>query len=131
MLLCSHSFFFYRESRWVPLPTAPHIPHPVQLDLIERRMIAPNLLNISFTVTGGADKSSLHITPLNGYSLVQWSPTQNAIDVHGQRQTYFVFLCYGHYSGPWNFWILLRHVSLYQLVIYKMKFLVEHDCTRS
>ncbi len=96
----------------MPLPTAPYIARPIQLDLVSRERISPNMLNISFTVAGGADKSSLHITPLNGYSLVQWSPTRDAVEVHGERKTYFIFICYGHYSGPWNFWILLRHVRV-------------------
>ncbi len=64
-------------------------------------------MKLSFTIVGGFDKTSLHITPINGYSLAQWSFTEINL---ARRRTHFVFLTYGRESGPYDFWIILENV---------------------
>uniref|UniRef100_A0A914VXQ3 FXNA-like protease n=1 Tax=Plectus sambesii TaxID=2011161 RepID=A0A914VXQ3_9BILA len=104
-----HELFPPEESRWVSLPTTPPIERPLQLELVERSQPAKNQVNISFWVDGGTDKTSLHVTPINGYKMVQWSLTSTGLRDMADRRTYFAFICYGKYSGPWNFWVLLEH----------------------
>lgn len=97
------------------MPSAPAIPKPLHAKLVERQHINKNQLNLSITINGGADKMSLHITPLNGYKIKEWSfsPFQEVMNF-GLRKTYFVFMCYGH-EAPLerNIWILMENVSCF------------------
>ncbi|TMS35244.1 hypothetical protein L596_002688 [Steinernema carpocapsae] len=52
---------------------------------------------------------SLHVTPLSSFSLKQWSFTDLDIEEFGDRQTFFVFLTYGHERPDSRiFWVLLE-----------------------
>ncbi|CAI2343814.1 unnamed protein product [Caenorhabditis sp. 36 PRJEB53466] len=91
-----HELFPPEHSLWVPVPSPVPLPFPIDLKLIR----------------GGYDKMSLHVTPLNGYDLLSWSFTDIDIEEFGRRQTYFVFLTYGHEAPEVRrFWILLEHKS--------------------
>lgn len=95
----------------MPLPTEPPIPKPLSLELLERSRPAGNELNLTFVIRGGYDKMSLHVTPINGYSLKDWSFAPMDHETFGHRRTYFVFLTYGH-EAPVDrtFSILLENV---------------------
>lgn len=103
------------KSRWVPLPTPPTLPYPISVELLNREFTNGNkLLNMSFAVRGGVDKMSLHITPLNNYQLKEFSFTKFEDEILGKRQTYFVFMTYGHKPPENNerrFWITLEMVK--------------------
>lgn len=90
----------------------PHIPRPISVEMIGHEQPAGNQVKISLVIRGGADKMSLHVTPLNGYSLKEWSFTPIETEVLGMKTTYFVFLTYGH-EPPVDrtLWILLENVS--------------------
>lgn len=94
------------------MPSAPTIPNPLQAKLVQRQQIG-NQLKLFIKITGGTDKISLHITPLNEYKIKEWSfsPFQEVINF-GLRKTYFVFMCHGH-EAPLerNIWILLENVN--------------------
>lgn len=99
------------------LPTEPTIPNPVTLDLVERHRPTGNQLNLTFTIRGGADKMSLHVTPINGYFLKEWSFSPMDHETFGHRRTYFVFLTYGHEApADRTFSILLENVRQKLLV---------------
>lgn len=112
-----HSLAIYdllppEKSRWIDLPTAPTLPHPLSVELLDRTFSDNNnVLNMSFVVRGGVDKMSLHITPLNGYQLKEFSFTKFESSILGKRQTYFVFMTYGH-KAPEDrrFWVTLERV---------------------
>ncbi|KAI1720106.1 peptidase family m28 domain-containing protein [Ditylenchus destructor] len=105
-----HQLFPPEETRWVPLPSVPHIPRPISVEMIGHEQPAGNQVKISLVIRGGADKMSLHVTPLNGYSLKEWSFTPIETEVLGMKTTYFVFLTYGH-EPPVDrtLWILLEN----------------------
>lgn len=108
------------KSRWIPLPAAPILPHPISVELLGRDFLDNNrLLNMSFAIRGGVDKLSLHITPLNNYQLKEFSFTKYENEILGKRHTYFVFMTYGH-KPPENrerrIWILLERVLLLALL---------------
>ncbi|KAI1727718.1 peptidase family m28 domain-containing protein [Ditylenchus destructor] len=105
-----HQLFPPEETRWVPLPSVPHISRPISVELIGHEQPAGNQVKISLVIRGGADKMSLHVTPLNGYSLKEWSFTPIETEVLGKKTTYFVFLTYGH-EPPVDrtMWILLEN----------------------
>ena len=109
-----HELFPPEESLWVPVPVPPRLP-PAQrlhLELLERQQLASNLVNLTFTLRGGSDKLSLHVTPINGYRLKNWSFKEFDEEAFGPRNTYFIFMSYG-YEAPVSreFWILLETVS--------------------
>lgn len=97
-------------SRWVPLPQDPTLPKPLSVRLENRTAIeGGRYLNMSFVINGGVDKMSLHITPINGYKLSNWSFTELDHETFGRRDTYFVFWTYGHEPLEQRyFWILLE-----------------------
>lgn len=102
---------YFRDSRWIPLPNGPMIPHPLRLELTRKEVTSRNELRMSFLLTGGYDKLSLHITPLNGFTLKQWSLTNIDVEKFGRRSTYFVFWSYGAEALTHrDFWILLENV---------------------
>uniref|UniRef100_A0A183CBL7 FXNA-like protease n=1 Tax=Globodera pallida TaxID=36090 RepID=A0A183CBL7_GLOPA len=90
-----HELFPPERSRWVPLPTEPHIANPLSVRLVQRQYLSGNQLNLTIAVRGGVDKSSMHITPLNGFQLRHWSLTPFDPTTFGTRKTYFVFMTYG------------------------------------
>uniref|UniRef100_A0A0N4UX35 FXNA-like protease n=1 Tax=Enterobius vermicularis TaxID=51028 RepID=A0A0N4UX35_ENTVE len=104
-----HELFPPEESRWVPLPNMPYIENPLELILVNKQIVGQTGVRYELTLKGGCDKTSLHITPLNGFALKQWSFTNLDIETFGKRRTYFVFLSYGR-SAPSErrFWILLE-----------------------
>ena len=106
-----HELFPPEESIWVPVPIAPVTTNPLSINLLERRLISSNVLNLTFSLRGGVDKLSLHVTPLNGYRLKNWSFKPFDRDTFGERNTYFVFMTYGK-EAPISreFWILLENV---------------------
>ncbi|KAK0395524.1 hypothetical protein QR680_001324 [Steinernema hermaphroditum] len=107
-----HNLFPPEESRWVPLPGETPIPYPLKISLIERVKVSGNQVNLTFTIHGGYDKLSLHVTPLNNFSLKKWSFTDLNLEEFGDRQTYFVFLTYGHERPEVRkFWILLESTN--------------------
>uniref|UniRef100_A0A914I7J6 FXNA-like protease n=1 Tax=Globodera rostochiensis TaxID=31243 RepID=A0A914I7J6_GLORO len=105
-----HELFPPERSRWVPLPTEPHIAKPLSVRLVQRQYLSGNLLNLTIAVRGGVDKSSMHITPLNGFQLRHWSLTPFDPTTFGTRKTYFVFMTYG-FEAPKErlVWILLEN----------------------
>uniref|UniRef100_A0A9J2PCY7 FXNA-like protease n=1 Tax=Ascaris lumbricoides TaxID=6252 RepID=A0A9J2PCY7_ASCLU len=105
-----HELFRPEDSRWIPLPNGPMIPHPLRLELTGKEVTSRNELRMSFLLTGGYDKLSLHITPLNGFTLKQWSLTNIDVEKFGRRSTYFVFWSYGAEALTHrDFWILLEN----------------------
>ncbi|KJH47447.1 peptidase, M28 family [Dictyocaulus viviparus] len=108
-----HELFPPEHSLWVPVPSAAPVPYPIKLRMIDRVQVNGNRLNITFELRGGYDKMSLHITPLSGYELVQWSFTNIDIGEFGHRTTYFVFLTYGFEMPEYRtFWILLENSAM-------------------
>uniref|UniRef100_A0A7E4VJ68 FXNA-like protease n=1 Tax=Panagrellus redivivus TaxID=6233 RepID=A0A7E4VJ68_PANRE len=107
-----HELFPPQESIWVPVPVAPALPKPLNLKLVERTQLNGNQLNLTFNLKGGVDKVSLHVTPLNGYRLKNWSFKEFNPAIFAKRNTFFVFMSYG-FEAPVerNFWILLEHAS--------------------
>ncbi|KAE9547906.1 hypothetical protein FO519_008885 [Halicephalobus sp. NKZ332] len=105
-----HELFPPEGSLWVPVPVGPTIIDSLSIELLERRLISSNVLNLTFSLRGGADKLSLHITPLNGYRLKNWSFKEFDRDTFGERNTYFVFMTYGK-EAPVSreFWVLLEN----------------------
>ncbi|CAL2032715.1 unnamed protein product [Caenorhabditis brenneri] len=104
-----HELFPPEQSLWVPVPSPVTLPFPIDLKLVSRQVIGNNL-NLTFEIRGGYDKLSLHVTPLNNYDLLSWSFTDIDIEEFGRRQTYFVFMTYGHEAPEVRrFWILLEH----------------------
>uniref|UniRef100_A0A914DJF4 Endoplasmic reticulum metallopeptidase 1-like C-terminal domain-containing protein n=1 Tax=Acrobeloides nanus TaxID=290746 RepID=A0A914DJF4_9BILA len=91
-----HELFPPEKTLWVPLPTAPRFPNPLKVSLLERQRVAGNLVNLTLVVKGGVDKMSFHVTPINGYKLKDWSFAPFDEETFGKRQTYFIFLTYGH-----------------------------------
>ncbi|KAI6228158.1 Peptidase [Aphelenchoides besseyi] len=98
------------QSRWVPLPSAPTFPHPLSVQLLDRQSSDNGrTLNMSLVIRGGVDKLSLHITPLNGYRMTQFSFTTLDRTTLGERSTYFVFMTYGHKPPEERrFWVVLE-----------------------
>ena len=113
-----HELFPPEESIWVPVPVAPITARPLSIELLERRLISSNLLNLTFSLRGGADKLSLHVTPLNGYRLENWSFKPFDRDTFGERNTYFVFMTYGK-EAPVSreFWILLKNARSFAFTL--------------
>uniref|UniRef100_A0A914E0V7 FXNA-like protease n=1 Tax=Acrobeloides nanus TaxID=290746 RepID=A0A914E0V7_9BILA len=105
-----HELFPPEKSLWVPLPTAPRFPGPLKVSLLERQRVAGNLVNLTLVVKGDVDKMSFHVTPINGYKLKDWSFAPFDEETFGKRQTYFIFLTYGH-EAPVDrtFWVLLEN----------------------
>ncbi|KAI6184117.1 Peptidase-M28 domain-containing protein [Aphelenchoides bicaudatus] len=101
------------KSRWIDLPTAPTLPYPLSVELLDRSFTENNnKLNMSFVIRGGVDKMSLHISPLNGYQLKEFSFTKFEQNILGTRQTYFVFMTYGHRAPEdRRFWVVLERNS--------------------
>jgi hypothetical protein len=104
-----HELFPPEESLWVPVPVPPVLPQRLDLALVERRKISSNQVNLTFSIRGGTDKVSLHVTPINGYKLKNWSFKEFDEETFGPRNTYFVFMSYG-FEAPKSrdFWILLE-----------------------
>lgn len=104
----------------MPLPNMPYIENPLELILVNKQIVGQTGVRYELTLKGGCDKTSLHITPLNGFALKQWSFTNLDIETFGKRRTYFVFLSYGR-SAPSErrFWILLESVCLFVHSFYK------------
>ncbi|VBB31171.1 unnamed protein product [Acanthocheilonema viteae] len=104
-----HELFPPRESRWIPLPGHQRIADPIKITNVEKHLISKSELRLSFTVSGGTDKMSLHLTPMDDFEIDSWSFTKFRSDAFSKRNTYFVFLCYGA-EGPKerNFWIVLK-----------------------
>nr|CAD2162758.1 unnamed protein product [Meloidogyne enterolobii] len=106
-----HQLFPPDRSRWVPLPTEPPIARPLNVKLLERKFLSNNMLNLTIAIFGGADKASLHITPLDGFQMRNWSLTAFNPKTYSNRPhaTYFVFMTYG-YEAPKEriIWILLE-----------------------
>lgn len=104
-----HQIFPPRESRWIPLPNYLQLPNPINVRNTEKRLLSESELQMSFTVWGGVDKMSLHLTPLDDFELERWSFTKFERDKFGRRDTYFVFLTYG-FEAPQErtFWIVLK-----------------------
>jgi hypothetical protein len=105
-----HELFPPEQSLWVAVPVPPILPERLELTLLERRQISSNLVNLTFTLRGATDKLSLHVTPLNGYKLKNWSFKEFDEETFGPRDTYFVFMSYG-YEAPKSreFWFLLEN----------------------
>ena len=97
----------------MPIPSAPAIPRPLKLTLTQKIQLPSNQINLSFVIHGGTDKMSLHVTPLEGYALKQWSFTTFEPSRFKKRSTYFVFLTYG-FEAPENrtFWISLENLNV-------------------
>ncbi|GMT16478.1 hypothetical protein PFISCL1PPCAC_7775, partial [Pristionchus fissidentatus] len=103
-----HELFPPSESAWVPVPSAPPIPFPIMTKVLSKERDG-KLLNMTFELTGGYDKMSLHVTALNGFELKSWSFTPLDIQLVNKRDTYFVFLTYGSETPPTRtFWLLLE-----------------------
>lgn len=103
----------FRESRWIPLPNHPRIMNPVKVVNTEKRLLSKSKLRMNFTISGGVDKMSLHLTPLDDFELDSWSFTNFEPDTFGKRDTYFVFLTYGAEAPQQrSFWIILKKVRL-------------------
>ncbi|VDK80275.1 unnamed protein product [Litomosoides sigmodontis] len=104
-----HELFPPRESRWIPLPGHPHIADPIEITNVEKRLLSKSELRLNFTVSGGADKVSLHLTPLDDLEIDSWSFTKFRSDSFSKRNTYFVFLSYGAEAPKeQSFWIVLK-----------------------
>ncbi|VDN55580.1 unnamed protein product [Dracunculus medinensis] len=104
-----HEMFPPEEARWIPLPDNLVINDPITLNLEKKIPISADELKLSFVLKGGVDKSSLHLTPLNGFTLKKWSFTDLNVEAFGKRKTYFVFLTYGHEApSEFKFWIHLK-----------------------
>ncbi|KAI6242884.1 Peptidase M28 domain containing protein [Aphelenchoides fujianensis] len=101
------------QSRWVPLPAAPTFPHPLAVQLVDRLSADDGrTLNVSIVIRGGVDKLSLHISPLNGYRMTQFSFTNLERTTLGERDTYFVFMTYGHKPPEERrFWVVLERAT--------------------
>jgi hypothetical protein len=90
----------------------------LEVKLLERKFSSGNQLNLTFSIRGGSDKMSLHVTPINGFQLKQWvftpfNPTNYGVR---PRATYFVFLTYGHQAPEERIvWILLENLQHEQL----------------
>ncbi|VDM38403.1 unnamed protein product [Toxocara canis] len=107
-----HELFRPEESRWIPLPNGPMIPYPLNLELLDKELVSRHELRLSFSLRGGYDKLSLHITPLNGFTLKKWSFTDIDVEKFGRRDTYFVFWSYGAEAPEQrHFWILLENIA--------------------
>ncbi|CAD5211208.1 unnamed protein product [Bursaphelenchus okinawaensis] len=99
-----------RTAKWVPMPQPPTLPNPLHVTL-DQKEISDNgrTVNISLTVKGGVDKMTYHVTPLNNYTIKEWSLTKMDHKTFGERDTYFVFLTYGAEAPPErNFWVVLE-----------------------
>lgn len=69
-------------------------------------------MRLRFSISGGADKMSLHLTPMDDLEIDSWSFTKFQSDAFSRRNTYFVFLSYGAEAPKeQNFWIVLKSVS--------------------
>ncbi|VDM97864.1 unnamed protein product [Thelazia callipaeda] len=106
-----HQIFPPEESSWIPLPGHPRIVHPITVRNTEKRLVSKCLLRMNISISGGVDKMSLHLTPLNDFEIDSWSFTTFRSDEFGKRDTYFVFLTYGAEApSEWNSWIVLKRV---------------------
>ncbi|EJW86570.1 hypothetical protein WUBG_02516 [Wuchereria bancrofti] len=104
-----HELFPPRESRWIPLPGHPRIASPIKVSNVEKHLLSKSELRLSFTVLGGTDKMSLHLTPMDGFEISSWSFTKFWSGGFSKRSTYFVFLTYGAEAPKErNFWIILK-----------------------
>lgn len=81
-------------------------------------MLSKSELRLSFAVSGGTDKMSLHLTPLDDLEIDSWSFTNFQSDAFSKRNTYFVFLAYGAEAPKErNFWIVLKRVGQFGFLI--------------
>lgn len=103
----------FSAAKWVPLPSDASIAKPVELAMTKRN-VNKNEVHMEFAITGGTDKMSLHLTPLDGFTLTNWSFTDFHPEMFGARRTFFVFLAYGAEAPEQRtFSVLLTHVCLY------------------
>uniref|UniRef100_A0A1I7W4J7 FXNA-like protease n=1 Tax=Loa loa TaxID=7209 RepID=A0A1I7W4J7_LOALO len=104
-----HQLFPPRESRWIPLPGHPRIASPIKVNNVEKHLLSKSELRLSFTILGGVDKMSLHLTPMDDIEIDSWSFTKFQSDAFSKRNTYFVFLTYGAEAPKErNFWVVLK-----------------------
>uniref|UniRef100_A0A183DQ78 Transmembrane protein n=1 Tax=Gongylonema pulchrum TaxID=637853 RepID=A0A183DQ78_9BILA len=105
-------FVFLTESRWIPLPNHPRITKPISAVNTEKLVLSKSEVRMNFTIFGGVDKMSLHLTPLSGFLVSSWSFTNFEPSTFGKRNTYFVFLTYGAEAPEHRaFWIILRKIN--------------------
>lgn len=106
---------FFRKLRYIPVPFAPNIPRPISVELVGKEATSANTVRLTVKIEGGTDKMSLHITPLDGYRVSEWSFSPfKEVQQFGHRNTYFVFMSYGH-QAPTNrmFWVNLVKVKVF------------------
>ncbi|VDK82385.1 unnamed protein product [Onchocerca ochengi] len=104
-----HQLFPPRQSRWIPLPGQPLIASPIKVSNVEKQLLSKSELRLNFTISGGADKMSLHVTPLDDLEIDSWSFKNFHPDTFSKRNTYFVFLTFGaEIPQERNFWIVLK-----------------------
>ncbi|VDK32132.1 unnamed protein product [Anisakis simplex] len=107
------------------MPNMPTIPYPLKLQQTDKKAALDrageenNEVKMNFILRGGYDKVSLHITPLNGFALRNWSFTDIDVKKFGRRNTYFVFLSYGAEPPKQReFSIQLQYVRCFVLLCY-------------
>uniref|UniRef100_A0A8R1TNQ3 Peptidase_M28 domain-containing protein n=1 Tax=Onchocerca volvulus TaxID=6282 RepID=A0A8R1TNQ3_ONCVO len=101
--------FLPRQSRWIPLPGQPLIASPIKVTNVEKQLLSKSELRLNFTISGGADKMSLHVTPLDDLEMDSWSFTNFHPDTFSKRNTYYIFLtCGAEIPQERNFWIVLK-----------------------
>uniref|UniRef100_A0A915CN40 Endoplasmic reticulum metallopeptidase 1-like C-terminal domain-containing protein n=1 Tax=Ditylenchus dipsaci TaxID=166011 RepID=A0A915CN40_9BILA len=114
-----HPNFKYMKpeySRWVPLPSSPQITKPISVHMLSRVQPVDTQLNISLVVRGGADRMALHVSPLQGYTLKEWSITKNDSILSEPKNTHYVNMNSGHeHPQETNIWILLENKHPYPL----------------
>ncbi|VDO40966.1 unnamed protein product, partial [Onchocerca flexuosa] len=104
-----HRLFPPRQSRWIPLPGQPLIVSPINVSNVEKQLLSKSELRLNFTISGGADKMSLHMTPLDDLEIDSWSFTDFHPATFNKRNTYFVFLtCGTEIPQERHFWIILK-----------------------
>uniref|UniRef100_A0A915EM45 FXNA-like protease n=1 Tax=Ditylenchus dipsaci TaxID=166011 RepID=A0A915EM45_9BILA len=111
-----HPNFKYMKpeySRWVPLPSSPQITKPISVHMLSRVQPVDTQLNISLVVRGGADRMALHVSPLQGYTLKEWSITKNDSILSEPKNTHYVNMNSGHeHPQETNIWILLENFAV-------------------
>ncbi|MCP9262080.1 Endoplasmic reticulum metallopeptidase 1 [Dirofilaria immitis] len=110
-----HQLFPPRMSRWIPLPGHLEIANPIKVSNVEKHLLSESELRLNFTISGGADKMSLHVTPLNNFEIDSWSFSNFHSDTFSKRNTYFVFLtCGAETPQQRNFWIVLKRDTIFK-----------------